>query len=206
MGCDIHIYVEKFDGKKWRSADKWVQEEYDKTEVTNYPQVYEGRNYELFAILAGVRNGYGIKPIVERRGLPDDLSNEVSSTADHWIDDGHSHSWLTLKELVEFDWSFVIRVDGLVGVNGYREFKEKGKPSTYWAAGGGEEISNEEMEKLAASDKKYGDFEGPSTRVYWNETGYEAAGSFINDTIPKLDVIRAGDSNEHVRIVFWFDS
>jgi hypothetical protein len=205
MGCDIHIYVEKFDGKEWKSADTWSPDEYDQTRNTNYPQVYEGRNYELFAILAGVRNRYDIEPIVRPRGLPGDISNEVQSEADRWNGDGHSHSWLTLKELQEYDWNKNYVNSGLVDVEGYKEFKEKGKPSSYWQAGGGNHITNQEMDEFVASDKK-GGFSDPCTYVEWQESGTESVDDFLTQTIPKLEKIKGEDKPENVRIVFWFDS
>lgn len=51
-----------------------------------HPQFLNGRNYDVFSILANVRNGYGFagvvtssgfNPITSGRGIPDDLSDEV---------------------------------------------------------------------------------------------------------------------------------
>ena len=55
-----------------------------------------GRWYSLFASMAGVR-GEGPDP----RGLPDNLTKTVKLAVDAWDCDGHSHSWLTLKEFEE---------------------------------------------------------------------------------------------------------
>ncbi len=70
---------------------------------------YPGRNYNEFAILANVRNGRGFagiktgegfNPIADPKGLPKDVSDDVASDSRAYGSDGHSHSWLTLKELI----------------------------------------------------------------------------------------------------------
>ena len=66
---------------------------------------YDQRDYALFAILADVRNGLDeFTPIAEPRGVPDDASPEYRAEVAVWSGDGHSHSWLTLKELQAYDW------------------------------------------------------------------------------------------------------
>ena len=64
-------------------------------------QPYGGRNYRLFGALAGVRN-YNMEIISDfAKGLPVDVSTEVCGFSDEWEDDGHSHSYLTVKELID---------------------------------------------------------------------------------------------------------
>jgi hypothetical protein len=87
MGCDIHAFVEVKIGKKWF--------------VYNHPDIV--RDYDLFSKMAGVRGQ--AKPISLLRGLPKDLSMIAQIANEHWGSDGHSHSWLTLKELgIVEDW------------------------------------------------------------------------------------------------------
>jgi len=86
MGCDIHAQMEK----KGPSRYRWVH--------AGDPEI--GRNYELFAVLSGVRNRNGITPISEPKGLPKDHLFNVNEDLD---DDYHSYSWVTLKELKSFD-------------------------------------------------------------------------------------------------------
>ena len=68
MGCDIHLYIEyknkmvEFDGYKysWHDFGKCIN---------------PGRNYVLFALMAGVRNyGNELPVIVPRRGMPEDAA------------------------------------------------------------------------------------------------------------------------------------
>jgi len=90
MGCDIHMYVEKKNGEG-------VYEYIKSVKPFNY------RCYGMFAFLAGVRNYSAIKPIAEPRGLPNYLSKEVREIFKE-NDDYHSCSWLSVKELSEFDY------------------------------------------------------------------------------------------------------
>lgn len=130
MGCDIHLFVEKKVNGVWkalkginepkveriRSAwiswlgedrevtgrlEHWLKEEREGT----YNFISINRNYLLFAVLADVRNSYGIEPIHRPRGLPSDVSAVVKEQADNWGEDAHDHSYLTIKELAEFDWN-----------------------------------------------------------------------------------------------------
>lgn len=80
MGCDIHALVERKIDDKWVMVDRLKRE-------SRY------RNYARFAALAGVR-GNGPSP----KGLPDDVSDSGMLHANEWGEDGHSHSYLPLKE------------------------------------------------------------------------------------------------------------
>lgn len=121
MGCDIHIWVERKQTSArpdapWlivESADI-VGEPRDDFEREYGRKVYDGRNYDLFAMLANVRNGGGFVPIPVAlklphedgcRGIPLDASAVYREHADRWDVDGHSHSWATLAELKAYDWT-----------------------------------------------------------------------------------------------------
>lgn len=85
MGCDIHgPYVEvSSDGKDWSLVAEF--------------QIH--RDYSLFALLADVRNGEGLKHL-KVKGCPTNLSWNLRDAA--LCSDLHSHSWLDLKEAKEF--------------------------------------------------------------------------------------------------------
>lgn len=116
MGCDIHIYAEeKNEEGQWVPTKKRAPNHrfgYSKTEseyLTQFdPNEYDplteafdtGRNYDLFALLAGVRNYDDIDPISEPRGIPDNASEEVKEIVQSWDGDGHSHSWLLVSEVL----------------------------------------------------------------------------------------------------------
>lgn len=118
MGCDIHLYVEKKeygygeDSNKfvWISLDKWTEQgEYDNIylDVHYKDRLYRDRNYNLFCALSGATSHrFNNAPnFMPAKGIPNDCSKLISNAIKHWEGDGHSHSYLTLKELREFDWS-----------------------------------------------------------------------------------------------------
>ena len=91
MGCDIHAYLEK--------KSKTGSYEY----VTD---VFNERDYNLFAFLAGVRNYSDIYPIVaSNRGIPVDVSEYTKNCYDDWGSDAHSASWIGIDELLKFDYT-----------------------------------------------------------------------------------------------------
>lgn len=95
MGCDIHVYLEKFNGEAWEH----IPHDFDCDGIQN-------RDYRVFGFLAGdgPRNYSGTIPIAKQRGLPVNLSRGVQIEADGWRWDAHSYSWLTLSELTSFDY------------------------------------------------------------------------------------------------------
>lgn len=93
---------------RWISADTWEAEDYGDGNMhwSNYPSsFYSGRNYNLFTKLAGVRSWTNDGAICPPRGIPEDASDAYIYVTDQWEGDGHSHSYFTLKELLEEDWS-----------------------------------------------------------------------------------------------------
>jgi hypothetical protein len=88
MGCDIHAMIEK-------KAKHYVWVNCGDPEI--------GRDYELFAVIGNVRNGNGAPFIAKDRGLPIDCTDEFESWHSEYGSDAHSCSWVTLKEMKEFD-------------------------------------------------------------------------------------------------------
>ncbi|KKK61066.1 hypothetical protein LCGC14_3018060, partial [marine sediment metagenome] len=83
MGCDIHAHIEIKVGGEWH----------------HYSQPMVDRDYRLFTRMAGVRKS-DVEPISAPRGLPQDITFTTRFDAEqHWGEDGHSHSWLSCKEL-----------------------------------------------------------------------------------------------------------
>lgn len=93
MGCDIHLYFEK------KVRGKWVP--FTDIPESEYP---DGRSYDVFALLAGVR-GYYPKNYFGGRGLPEDTSLVGAGTDDcsPWIGD-HSFTYATIFELKKVKW------------------------------------------------------------------------------------------------------
>ena len=71
MGVDIHVFCESYN----KETGKWEEEAWWDAITDKKQPVYDGRNYGLFGILAGVCSTSG--SLVLPRGLPDDLSDGV---------------------------------------------------------------------------------------------------------------------------------
>lgn len=105
MGCDIHMHVEyKHTNEKWVCGDYFSLDPDSTSKNPKYifQDLYGGRNYRLFSILAGVRNYGDIKPIDNPRGLPEDASEFVKQCFEDWDINAHSCSYFTLRELIDF--------------------------------------------------------------------------------------------------------
>lgn len=229
MGCDIHFFVERRVDGKWKTADEWQRGKYDATRIVPRGDGYYGnRNYDLFAILANVRNGRGFAgiktgegfvPMSEPRGIPDDACPEYRAYAESWGDDGHSHSYLTVAEIMAYDWTQATKKQGWVTRKQYARYKINGAPDS-WSGGvmGGsvKHVSNEEMEALDvdintgkynplaqfyASDDAF--ITSIYTSVSWGIPYYEAGAEFLGCTLPRLWRLGAPDD---VRCVFFFDN
>ena len=167
MGCDIHLYVERRDPDgSWKrvrceawmcpwcngkgksrtgAACHWCQGAGSTTKE------YHERNYDLFAMLANVRNGSGFAgcdtgdgfaPLAEPRGLPADVSitdteDEDYNNSDHsdrvWLGD-HSFSYCSLAEVLAYDFDRTTKHRGVVNAAEYGAWVEtgrKGPPKSY---------------------------------------------------------------------------
>ena len=237
MGTDIHMACEIKRNGKWElvrgkvfknpwyrpgSEYRWEQEEY-----TNDP--YDCRNYNLFAILADVRNGTGFagikigeafNPISMPKGYPEDMCDELKGDINYYdyddragiLSGDHSASWLTLKELLEYDWNQMHRSYGCVDEDAYRDFIMKGLRPNSWSGDiYGPDIvhlSEEEMVDLIQGRWMRNDGKRYYTKCYFAAEAYkDKAGSFYDDVIPVLQtLVPEGGTTEDVRLVFDFDS
>lgn len=110
MGCDIHSYAEVRKNGKWEKVGEVFplddfDKEWQKKDFGDHP--IDWRDYSLYGWLADVRNYSCVDPISQPRGLPSDISQEVLQESNGWDGDGHSHSWLSLTELLSVDYEKV---------------------------------------------------------------------------------------------------
>tara|TARA_R110000803_G_scaffold35405_3_gene76566 strand:- start:1022 stop:1561 length:540 start_codon:yes stop_codon:yes gene_type:complete len=114
MGCDIHSFAEVKRNNKWELVTDEIFPDWG-GDKSNEP--FSVRSYSVFAFLAGVRNYDHCEPISECKGLPLD-SEYLNKESGDWMGykesvrksiyedcDYHSHSYLTLKELLNFDYT-----------------------------------------------------------------------------------------------------
>jgi hypothetical protein len=232
MGCDIHFYAEKKVNGVWQSADTWEQDRYaderEDARLAVNQHFYDGRNYDLFAILANVRNGRGFagvdtgdgfKPISGPKGLPSDISAEVQAESDRWDCDGHSHSWLTVSELLAYDWTQRTKLRAFVQAAEYwrwNRYDRRQGESPDETCGGIDgpkirKVTEAEMKAIlepygqewSAADKIKKELDHVYCHCEWEQPYYRCCRNFLSDTMPRL--WRLG-SPDDVRIVFWFDN
>lgn len=175
--------------------------------------LYSDRNYVLFAALAGVRNGLGVAgvdtgdpltPVDEPRGLPTDVSDEVAKEETEWGCDGHSHSYLYLQELLDYDWDQPVVQRGVVSQIEFKRWEETGRPRMWSGGVAGSNvhnISNEQMRERISAEQPC---DGYYTRIQWTQPLRELVRDFL-PAIEKLKKLSGGDTTA-VRIVFWFDN
>lgn len=99
MGCDIHAFAERKSEGKWKQIKREFKHNTFGEGYYFEDELDMGRNYELFAFLADVRNSDGIIPISQPKGIPEDASLGYLAEVEDWDGDGHSHSYFTLAEL-----------------------------------------------------------------------------------------------------------
>lgn len=239
MGCDIHFYVEKRDAEtgNWTLVDELVREGEgeDAYVSTNYHQsFYNGRNYNLFAILADVRNGRGFagiktgegfQPISEPRGVPEDASDGYIELVEQYGGDGHSHSFHTIRQLLDYDWTQTTQLQGWTAFPEWMKWsrwdRKEGKgPRSYSGGVSGQGIQHVELEAMDAlveqfsqldSDELRGAFMATHGQCYalakWGEPYHTSGGEFFATTIPRLLALAGGTVGlDDVRCVFFFDN
>ncbi len=67
MGTDITMYAEKRVNGKWEKIGYVFKNDWE-DDYTDHP--YEGKNYDLFAVLANVTNYNNFNPISKQKDFP----------------------------------------------------------------------------------------------------------------------------------------
>lgn len=120
MGTDIHLFVEKKVNGNWINvlppkpsevangilfeeikvlSDGWQWV----SEPKELPEWKVDRHYFLFSILANVRNDGTCDYISNAKGLPVDMSPELKAHMEEFLE--HTPTWLTVEEILQFNWS-----------------------------------------------------------------------------------------------------
>ena len=168
MGCDIHGWLEIRRGEAWGSVHK----------------VPNDRTYDLFGILADVRNYVGLKPIAHPRGLvTEELSFWAKDDYGKWGPNAHSASWLNWSDIEKYDWDQK-SIDGRVSIVKKETGEERMKASYI----NPDSLSDdEEITHLERTAKDL-------VPLKWKGLFKEMA--FFAQEL----------GQENVRIVFWFDN
>lgn len=151
MGCDIHMYVE-YKRKNMNNEEVWIHGDYfkpnpcfamfDKNDINDEPaferiELHGNRDYTLFSTLAGVRDYTDmVIPVAPPKGEPNDCSEYVKEEMQQWEGDAHTHSYLTLKELKDYQATNpVMHYTGLISPSQLKAFDEHGTKPQSWCQG-----------------------------------------------------------------------
>lgn len=241
MGCDIHMWVEARENEN----AQWVLQKPElpcawcvnrpaedcawcggKKTVLNYDE----RNYEIFAMLADVRNYYNIPYIAEPRGFPADMTEELKAwhadkSEESWPDDvlygrnlaevgDHSASYVLLSEVLEY-----IKADhgipfkGLVKLEQWSEDwetrwnsnEEKGLSFCGSVGGYGTLIVSEvDAIKIKRGELQVAPEAWVFVNAHWTSKFNHQNHWFIDNIVPVFASLSADPRN--IRLIFNFDS
>lgn len=216
MGCDIHthieykrnIYIGKDENNNAKYEEKWICGDFftpnayfgaDEDEKKyNLVGFCDDRNYALFSVLANVRNYGNMDYISQPKGLPEDITEIVKKDADEWDLDGHSHSYLTLKELIDFhNKSLPLKRRGMISPRAQKDLDEKGITPEMWCQGTNQE-GLEFREWTEGNNVLVPLIEALKERANEHSVIY----SFLWERAPE----KAYNLSDKIRIVFWFDN
>jgi hypothetical protein len=211
MGTDIHaVFQKQVDGGAW----------------VDIPTDYQGeRDYQLFAVLADVRNGYGfagivtggrVEPIALPRGLPDMFvlttdgehpvdSLELMGRYAKYHDDGepfsiwmgdHSFSWLYGREMLEwFKGAPTVEHTGIVDRATFEVWDGKSCPREWCGDIEGPNVFKVNDEAGAARNPNW-----THRRISW-PADLRLRLAYFFDEVARLVAIHG-----EIRMVFGFDS
>lgn len=197
MGTDIHGIMQK------RVNNQWEDIAFDYA---------EDRHYQLFAVLAGVRNGYGfagcptgepVEPIASPRGLPDDFyvvdgehpSTDEDGPAEKWMG-AHSFSWLTGQEMLGgYERLPAVTKCGVLSRKDFEQWDKQSRPESYPGGVSGRDVvlvnSVEEAERTPGWNY---------IRCTWQQSLKEELAYFFEE------VKKLVQEHGEIRYVFGFDS
>lgn len=92
MSTSIRSHAEKLIDGRWVSVPYW--------------KPFRSQDYQVFSWLSGVRNYSAITPISHLRGIPGDFSKPITPYMAN--DKAHSATWLSVRELLSFNYDSLI--------------------------------------------------------------------------------------------------
>ncbi len=227
MGCDIHIAIQVQEPDGVWSEVLWQQTPYDYNGarpaadgIPVAPKVFRMRNYDLFGILADVRNGRGFAgietgagwpSIAPDRGFPEGFNPDRVGPNPQYPEDGarymgeHSFTWIALDELKAFAWdTTATRIYGVVpGVDFEALRATNAAPTTYCGDTAGPGIKVYSPDAYDAAKAAGTLVPRPYVRMWWTETAREATNDYPGKVIPWLESLAHG---RPLRLVLGFDS
>lgn len=216
MGCDIHAAIEYKENGQWKAflvKNPYFGKYEDEPEMR--ARVDFDRDYDLFAILGNVRNGHGFagirtgsgfEPMSDGRGYPSDMS----SAADEAMSHEHSATWVTLAEILAYDWERTTQKRGVVDAATFERWDRvkswSPEPESYSGDVRGPRIRHISNDEMRLAIKNGVDLNGLHTAVEWGETYASAAHQLWTKALPVMLKLGAANGYDNVRLVMDFDS
>lgn len=224
MGCDIHIVIQR------QEADDWKEIAYQPTPYESIgqkavdgfpmaPDLFTNRNYNLFGILADVRNGHGFAGITTGegwpslapgRGWPEGFDAERVAPHPQYPKEGprgmgeHSFTWISLDELKVFDWDGVSTTNyGVIPAEEYEKLGRGVKPHAWSGGITGPGIEVYDRPTYLERKRIHRLAPRPYVRTSWQESARAATGDWAGKVIPWLETLAEG---KPLRLIIGFDS
>lgn len=245
MGTDIHLLVQIQRDPTWTPNGRgywstvhppawWPRDEYATKRIaeltTKLPDGQaaedlalvcrdwgEDRNYDLFGVLANVRNASGFAgvqrldtgwpSIAPDRGLPEDLDATDNEYEGKWLGD-HSHTWLTLEELLAYPWTTARNRVGVVTLEQFAERERTGVAYDTWIG----DTWGPGIVTFTSDEVRAGVTAPLDARIHvrdsWPVTAAEACGRWHDTLLPAFQRFadEEGVTPNRVRLVMGFDS
>ena len=216
MGCDKYMqmimYAEVRENGAWKKVGNIFPSAFSEMHDILTDRVCDERNnilYELFGWFANRTEKYTeVKPINELKGLPEDVSADIASN-DYFRFGGFT-SYLTLEEILNYNWDATISHIGRIPEKSYVNWKKNGTTPARWDR------------HIAGKDKKVitpfimnGILDGSIQRddgvKYYVAVEYEPksykeyCNFFCSTSLPLLmQLVPKGGSYKDVRVVYTF--
>lgn len=231
MGTDIHLGVERLHNGKWEPLEdvlpshEELMKAYDNcgsedpeirraaTELLNRMPWH--RNYDLFAMLADVRNGVGfggyercerVTPLFAGRGRPEDSC--FPELEQMWLGGYHSYTWCTYAEAMKAPWTRPVVTKGVIPYEHWLRWRLSDNPHPdSWSQGvfGGGVRTVDEAEAALMKENR-DEIEGVYVRSQW-EWQPLADSPFRRWLLsPEFQAAAAKYGPENIRICMSFDS
>jgi len=232
MGTDIHLRLEAKTPDGWKCIKPcWPQYPYPKDEngETIWPtDDPTERNYNVFAFLAGVRNGYGfafcyrhkpIEPAFAGRGIPtnseyNDPHDKCETDEDFeaiprgvWLGE-HSFTWATITELQALEWEAEFTSGGYVPAEVYEALPVGQAPDVFFEGVMGDSIQMVQAEDYEAMKALNDLDEHIQYRVFvtWKWRPLMDSGFYAWLTGDKLAAVIEQYGADNLRLLMGFDS
>ena len=227
MGCDIHIAIQRKETDGWREIT-YQDEPYDfqkEKGVTIRPGIpvapagFHDRNYDLFGILADVRNGSGFAgvttgegwpSIAPGRGWPEGFNEESGGACPNYPEDGprymgdHSFTWVGLDELKAFNWDGIgTTLYGVVSAAQYENMMPGEKPTAWCGGVSGKDVQVYDRPGYLEAKRMNRLAKDSYVRIAWQESARSATGDWPGTVIPWLEQLAEG---KPLRLIIGFDS